>query len=667
MRKTTVFFLLLFCFCIAGVLAQSNTTLDSLSFILKTWKDDTAKVNKLNTLVAAFRYSNVDTAIYFVSNSLRIATRLNYEMGIADSKVRMSALCASSGRFNEGIEFSNDALALYEKLFRGATGPDKKMILRKMGTGYGILGHNWTSQGNYPEALRNTLLSLKIREELEDKRGIGDMEYNIGNIYYDQKNYPEALKHHYASLQISREIGTRSDVADDYNTIGLVYFAQGNYDEALRIYSIALKLAEESKSKYVLAQVYENLGVINEQQRNFNEALKYDFAALKFFDEVGIEEEIPSIYNHIASVYTKQKKYLAASEYLDKALFILKKSGSLEFTRLSYYNLATLDSAKEDYKTALEHYKLAVIYGDSLLNQEKTKRTVQQQMQYEFDKKEDSLRQKQLVTDTKLRVQKKQRYFYWGVLVMLGALSFFVFLNFHNQKKVNRLMDDAHAKEKAELELQSLRAQLNPHFMFNSLNAIQELILKEENEKSQSYLARFAKLLRMLLENAEKPFIPLQREIDFLKLYLSLENLRVPDLQYSINIDPDIDTEQTNIPNMILQPYIENAIWHGLSHKQGNRELQGRISKGNGFTKYEIEDNGVGRKKAAELKSLYRKEHKSKGMELLNRRFKLLAKEYGSDIETDITDVVSNGRIKGTIVTIKVPVEPFIKKEKAIE
>ena len=221
-------------------------------------------------------------------------------------------------------------------------------------------------------------------------------------------------------------------------------------------------------------------------------------------------------------------------------------------------------------------------------------------------------------------------------------------------------MDDVHAKQKTELELQSLRAQLNPHFMFNSLNAIQELILKEENEKSQSYLARFAKLLRMLLENADKPFIPLQREIDFLQLYLSLENLRIPDLKFSIDVGKVVDTEQTMIPNMILQPYIENAIWHGLSHKENDRRLQIRINQSNGTTTYEIEDNGVGRKRSAELKSLYRKEHKSKGMELLSKRFKLLAKEYGSDIETSVRDVIDENTMKGTKVLINVP-KPFSK------
>jgi LytS/YehU family sensor histidine kinase len=179
----------------------------------------------------------------------------------------------------------------------------------------------------------------------------------------------------------------------------------------------------------------------------------------------------------------------------------------------------------------------------------------------------------------------------------------------------------------AELELQSLRTQLNPHFMFNSLNAIQELILLEDNERSHIYLSRFSKLLRILLENATLPFIPLSKEISFLNLYLSLENLRIPDLTFSIETDPSIDPEVLLIPNMMLQPYIENAIWHGLSHRKANRQLQISIGKTDAAIVCSIRDNGVGRKRATELKNSFRRGHNSRGMELLSKRFSILSKE----------------------------------------
>lgn len=223
------------------------------------------------------------------------------------------------------------------------------------------------------------------------------------------------------------------------------------------------------------------------------------------------------------------------------------------------------------------------------------------------------------------------------------------------RRKSEELLINATQKQIAELELQSLRAQLNPHFMFNSLNAIQELILKEDFENAHRYLARFAKLLRMLLENTEKPFTTLEKEIDFLELYLSLEKLRLSDLQFFIIVDPAIDRKRTLLPNMMLQPYIENALWHGLSHKASDKKLELKVWKQNGSVVYHIIDNGVGREKSAELKAIYRRHHKSKGMELLKKRFQLLSEEFGSDVQTEISNIMDKGNVAGTKVSINIP------------
>jgi LytS/YehU family sensor histidine kinase len=296
--------------------------------------------------------------------------------------------------------------------------------------------------------------------------------------------------------------------------------------------------------------------------------------------------------------------------------------------------------------SAFFYQDIAIAANDSLYSQEK----LNQLRKLAVDEK---LRQMKLVAAAEKRKRQLILFSIAGGVIVLLFIILMQFRIYSIRKKEKE--KTAHVRRAAELELQSLRAQLNPHFMFNSLNAIQELILKEDFENSHTYLARFAKLLRMLLENAERPFIPLRHEIDFLELYLALENLRVPDLHYSITTDTLINTQETLIPNMILQPYIENALWHGLSPKQGSKELQLKIYKKNSAIVYDVRDNGIGRKKAAELRSLYRKEHKSRGMELLTKRFKLLSEEFGSDIKTEVTDVINSGQAAGTIVSIIVP------------
>ena len=240
-----------------------------------------------------------------------------------------------------------------------------------------------------------------------------------------------------------------------------------------------------------------------------------------------------------------------------------------------------------------------------------------------------------------------------GLLFLTGVFSAFMIRQQYLKKRAIEKAESLH--KMTELELQSLRAQLNPHFMFNSLNAIQDLIVNEDNDRSHLYLSRFSKLLRLLLDNANQPFVTVKQEMEFLELYLSLENLRIPDLNFSIEKDASLNTDERMIPNMMLQPYIENAIWHGLSPKKGLRSLRIRIHENNEATEFEIEDNGVGRQKATQLKKLYRKGHHSKGMELLSKRFGLLSKEYGSSIKTTITDLMHNGEATGTLVKIDVP------------
>jgi LytS/YehU family sensor histidine kinase len=237
---------------------------------------------------------------------------------------------------------------------------------------------------------------------------------------------------------------------------------------------------------------------------------------------------------------------------------------------------------------------------------------------------------------------------------MVTGLSLFAIKKYNEQQRAMEKAITAH--EMAEMELQSLRAQLNPHFMFNSLNAIQDLILHEENEKSQLYLKRFSSLLRILLDNASQPFVSLRQELELQKLYLSLEQLRIPNLQYNIEIDPALNLDERMTPNMILQPYLENAVWHGLSNKKGDRKLTLRIMNRNGGTLLQIEDNGIGRKQAAEIKSRYKLGHKSKGMQLLSKRFELLSQEYGAQIKSTITDLEQDGIASGTLVTIELPV-----------
>jgi LytS/YehU family sensor histidine kinase len=216
-------------------------------------------------------------------------------------------------------------------------------------------------------------------------------------------------------------------------------------------------------------------------------------------------------------------------------------------------------------------------------------------------------------------------------------------------------------QQMAELEAKAIRAQMNPHFIFNSLNAIQESIVLHDYDTSYQYLSKFSKLLRLVLNNSEKNVIPLADEIEMNRLYLELESLRFKhSFCYSIKVDEAIDVELIRFPSLMLQPFIENAIWHGLMHKDGEKILSIVFRQKGAELECVIEDNGIGRGKAAAIKEQKLGSHhfESKGTDLARQRIQLLQASGAMSANLDIEDLVNkNGEAIGTRVIIRIPMD----------
>ncbi len=212
-------------------------------------------------------------------------------------------------------------------------------------------------------------------------------------------------------------------------------------------------------------------------------------------------------------------------------------------------------------------------------------------------------------------------------------------------------------KHKAtELEIQALRAQMNPHFIFNSLNSINRFILQNNKEQASEYLTKFSKLVRLILQNSNASLITLESELEALQLYLELESLRFNHrFNFKISVDDEIDAEVLMVPPLIIQPYAENAIWHGLMHKPDIGNLEIEIKEEENFLQIRISDDGIGRKKAAELKSKSATTHKSMGVKITKDRIAMM-NEKGNKEAVVINDLVHpDGSAAGTEVIIKIP------------
>jgi ligand-binding sensor domain-containing protein len=249
---------------------------------------------------------------------------------------------------------------------------------------------------------------------------------------------------------------------------------------------------------------------------------------------------------------------------------------------------------------------------------------------------------------------------WWFILSSLGFIALAIYVFF--QIRLNQLKREQEKETKTQIEiskneLKALRAQMNPHFLFNSLNSIQHFILNNKSEEAVFYLNRFAKLMRMILNNSEKPTVTLNEEINALKIYIDLEQMRFSSLfDYEIIVDEELDADYEQIPSMLLQPYVENAILHGLVPKDAHGLLKIHFFIKDHFIYATIEDTGIGRKKATEIKNQSRKNHASLGMKITNDRLRILSHIQQLEYTVNFIDLYdAKGSATGTLVEIKWP------------
>lgn len=249
--------------------------------------------------------------------------------------------------------------------------------------------------------------------------------------------------------------------------------------------------------------------------------------------------------------------------------------------------------------------------------------------------------------------------FWFTFLLWLTAffIILFVVLRYYKYRRLQAEESSRVEKLISELRLKSLQAQLNPHFIFNSLNAIQQFINTENKKSANDYLSRFARLMRLYLSGSDTQFISLAQELEVLKLYCSLEHLRFADkFQYSIQIDEKLPLEEYKVPAMLLQPHVENAIRHGLIPSDKDNNLLSIVVKAtdNGIVCI-IQDNGIGRARSLELKKHRSSNHRSMGNKISKERLEMIRSLNLANISEDITDIInSKGEICGTNVEIKI-------------
>lgn len=252
-------------------------------------------------------------------------------------------------------------------------------------------------------------------------------------------------------------------------------------------------------------------------------------------------------------------------------------------------------------------------------------------------------------------------WWFYGLLVLLVGGILYAFYQFKlNQVKKEESLKSVYAQQIAEIEMKALRAQMNPHFIFNSLNSIQKYILKNDSFEASQYLTKFSKLIRLILDHSNQNYILLSSEAELLKLYIEIEALRFDNqFEYEIVVDDSLNTVIIQIPSMIIQPYVENAIWHGLLHKETKGKLTLHITRfDENNIKVLVTDDGIGRQKAHELKSKQVLKKKSYGLQITEDRISILNKTQSNKTTLKIHDLIDeNGNASGTQIELIIPVQ----------
>lgn len=525
--------------------------------------------------------------------------------------------------------------------------------------------HYYYNAGNNSKSI--DIYKLLTNKTSDEKKQLVIME-GLGDNYFEIDSMELSLSNFYKADSLSLKI---SDI--DKNTeiklkIGKV-LTKLNDRRALHYLNKAntqsnttsnMRLQFESQNQ--IADYYSNNNMYREeiQHRSAISNTMKEKSALFEKQNIDVDKEIFRNNILIARILNLQKQPGEALEYINRSKELEQNDIGIELKieaakeeSESYAELGQDDKAIETYKSYVtlvdELYKIKEKEINQIKNLTKKLNDNQNRIDFlEQDKKlydvqMQSMEKDQLLKSKSLKYQRNLIILLFVVVLLLVFALFNAYMRIRIQKKHNLFLD-----------LKSLRSQMNPHFIFNALNSVNSFIARNDELNANKYLTRFSKLIRSILENSECDFIPLSDEIELLKSYIELENIRFADkFSYSFHVDDNINIDDFRIPPMLIQPYIENAIWHGLRYKEDSGWLKVDMKKEGSELRIEITDNGIGRKRSMELKTDHQKKNKSKGINNTMKRTEILNKLYNKNISIKIADLGDNAA--GTRVLINLP------------
>ncbi|AUC83320.1 histidine kinase [Lacinutrix sp. Bg11-31] len=517
------------------------------------------------------------------------------------------------------------------------------------------LGEAYMLNSNYQE-------SVSVLEELNQKElsnyQLVELNEGLGDVFYKMKDYTKSVASYNKGLSIAQKHLIAPKVTDLNSKIAQSFDASGSTDKAKKYYSNSLDLAtQENKTRAIKEKV--KVADFNNSNRNFDDEIRLRQEAILDIKDIEKDSiiDIESSYTiqkqnyKIGNALYMQKNYAEAIPYLEKSIVEAGEREDLVVEKDANRKLSEVFEESGDYESARKTYDEYIKSVEALFVKKEQQITQAARFNKSIAEKQNritSLESDRELSESRYQLNQEQNksqkiiiYSLIGGLLLLLFAAYLMYKYIKQQRLANNL-----------LALKSLRSQMNPHFIFNALNSVNSFIATNDERTANKYLSDFSKLMRAVLENSEQDFIPLAKEVELLQLYTKLEHFRFQDkFDYNITVDEAINVEDYQIPPMLLQPYIENAVWHGLRYKEEKGQLDISITKkSKDEITITITDNGIGREKSKSLKTENQQKQNSKGMGNIKKRVAILNEMYKDKVDVFI-DELYKGQTEGDIGT----------------
>ncbi|PZR22906.1 MAG: hypothetical protein DI539_04505 [Flavobacterium psychrophilum] len=650
-------FLLLTAFILISsfkVLSQ-NKVLDSLFVVLDKTASPAEKTYILNDIATEYSDSNPAKMLEYAKKALVISQAAKLEKEEGTSWVNVGNANVMLNRYAEALKSFTSAQGKFEKLVKSVAASEKNSIKDKLAITYGSIGVVCSEQNNYGKALEYCFKALKLHEETKQEAYMAYTYNNLGIVYKEQKEYIKALQYYNKALWIQKKLGDKDAAVTMITNIGSIYLLMDEPDKAYGSFNEADRMLAGSDNKRAQAELYNNFGNYYVKAGENDEAIKSYLKALSVFEGSDEKYIASASYGYLGEVYALTGKNKEAIEALRKSSVMAEEIGVFEQVKVAEKALSDVYEKTGNAVEALKHYKKYTAAEAKINDAEDIKSLVREEMNYEFERKEALQKieneKRQVMYEELAKRHRLQLLFGTLFILLLFGIAFLIY-NRMQLKKTLTLQRDL-----AEYEQKALHLQMNPHFVFNCLGSISSFIVQNGKESAIKYLSKFSKLMRLTLEYSKESLIPIDKEIEGLQNYLELEQLRFNQIfDFTITKDPAIEDDMA-LPPLLLQPFVENAIIHGIVPKKGGTISVDFALKGEKLVCTVIDD-GVGINKSKKLKENSVTVHKSLALEITRKRLEVIQAVTSKNSSVEISELSdAAGRPSGTKIILNLPLQ----------